>query len=228
MPARRRPEPLCEKEIVEIVIGYVFREQAMKELAGIHGVSNQTIRRRLETFDVTIRPPHEQRHCDRKHGRYSQAEAVKAAWKRGAYDTDAYRNRCPTPYDRRGEKNSFYGKHHSRSTRCRLSAAAQARCRPGTGSYGEDWTDDLRERIIARDGDRCQICGASKAMLQVHHVNHDRRDNSEANLITVCAGCHLAYHGRGELTEEMAAAQSRLVRSLSHEHPMTWGEGATA
>jgi 5-methylcytosine-specific restriction endonuclease McrA len=53
----------------------------------------------------------------------------------------------------------------------------------------------LTRQVLARDGWRCQDCGAARE-LQVHHIHSRGRlgDDVEENLITVCAGCHRARH----------------------------------
>ena len=210
-----------EKEVVELAIAYVFREHAATELAEEHGVSSQTVRRRLREFGVRIRSSAEQRDCDQRRGRYDHSAAVQAAWARGEYNTERYRGTRQTGdwgLDRAGCGNSFYGKHHTAESLQKMSAAAKARVLPGIGSYGDDWTPELRWQIATRDGHRCQVCGASDSMLQIHHVDHDRTNNAETNLLTVCAACHLAYHGRGELQDEMRAACARLVVRLQADH----------
>src|SRR5207302_65485 len=56
--------------------------------------------------------------------------------------------------------------------------------------------EELRERVLRRDGWRCQFCG-SRQNLEVHHQQFRSRcgEDSEANLITLCTECHLAAHG---------------------------------
>lgn len=216
--ARRHLPLSTELELARLVISYVFHEQSANELAQEHGVSGLTVCRRLREFGVRIRSSAEQRRCDERLGRYNHAEAVRCAWDRGAFDTEQYRETRPAGdwgFDRNGAHNAFYGKHHSDETRRRLSTVARSRALPGTGSYSDDWTEQLRRRVIARDDRRCQLCGADDAMLQVHHVDRDRTNNADANLLTVCAGCHLAYHGRGEMAEDMARAHERLLLRLS-------------
>jgi 5-methylcytosine-specific restriction endonuclease McrA len=53
----------------------------------------------------------------------------------------------------------------------------------------------LYRQILQRDGWRCQICGSMRN-LQVHHMKFRSQsgDDSEANLITLCAGCHTRLH----------------------------------
>jgi 5-methylcytosine-specific restriction endonuclease McrA len=57
--------------------------------------------------------------------------------------------------------------------------------------------ESLRQQILRRDGWRCQSCGRM-SNLEVHHKefrSHSGND-SEENLITLCARCHLAVHLR--------------------------------
>jgi 5-methylcytosine-specific restriction endonuclease McrA len=51
--------------------------------------------------------------------------------------------------------------------------------------------------VLQRDGWRCQSCG-SLENLQVHHQEFRSRsgDDSEDNLITLCARCHQSFHRR--------------------------------
>jgi 5-methylcytosine-specific restriction endonuclease McrA len=53
----------------------------------------------------------------------------------------------------------------------------------------------LRQRVLRRDGWRCQSCGAMRN-LEVHHQEFRSRsgDDSEENLITLCTACHGAAH----------------------------------
>jgi 5-methylcytosine-specific restriction endonuclease McrA len=57
-------------------------------------------------------------------------------------------------------------------------------------AYQELWKEVLR-----RDGWRCQLCGRVKD-LQVHHIEARSHlgDDSEENLITLCADCHRRTH----------------------------------
>jgi len=54
---------------------------------------------------------------------------------------------------------------------------------------------ELRTQVLQRDGWRCQKCG-SFINLQVHHIRPRSRlgDDTETNLITLCANCHRICH----------------------------------
>ena len=53
----------------------------------------------------------------------------------------------------------------------------------------------LRLQVLRRDGWRCQSCG-TMSNLEVHHKQFRSHagDDSEVNLITLCAACHHEIH----------------------------------
>jgi len=55
--------------------------------------------------------------------------------------------------------------------------------------------ESLREQVLRRDGWRCQSCG-TMSNLEVHHQQFRSHsgDDSEENLITLCAACHALVH----------------------------------
>ncbi len=54
----------------------------------------------------------------------------------------------------------------------------------------------LREEILARDGNRCTICGVG-GDLHIHHLDCDRTNDAPANLTTLCDRCHSRIHQQG-------------------------------
>jgi 5-methylcytosine-specific restriction endonuclease McrA len=56
--------------------------------------------------------------------------------------------------------------------------------------------EELRHRVLRRDGWRCQFCG-SRQNLEVHHQQFRSRsgEDTEDNLISVCRNCHSIAHG---------------------------------
>jgi hypothetical protein len=61
--------------------------------------------------------------------------------------------------------------------------------------------DNIKAYVKWRDGYKCAVCGAEHVQLQVHHKKQRKDGGTDmpANLITVCADCHKAYHA-GTLT----------------------------
>lgn len=60
--------------------------------------------------------------------------------------------------------------------------------------YGEEFNDSLREKIRKRDNYTCQECGKTQEKLgrklAVHHIDYDKTNNDEDNLISLCHSCH--------------------------------------
>ena len=55
---------------------------------------------------------------------------------------------------------------------------------------------NVREYVLYRDGHKCQYCGKSNTVLNVHHIipRADGGTDRPDNLITLCETCHKAYH----------------------------------
>ncbi len=76
--------------------------------------------------------------------------------------------------------------------------------------------ESLRQQILRRDGWRCQSCG-TMTNLEVHHREFRSRsgDDSEENLITLCAACHARVHrrqGHKRVRLELSPAGPRCAR----------------
>lgn len=55
----------------------------------------------------------------------------------------------------------------------------------------------VRRYVLERDGEQCSECSwnrrhpvTGKVPLEIHHLNGDHLDNSEANLVLLCPNCH--------------------------------------
>ena len=55
--------------------------------------------------------------------------------------------------------------------------------------------ENVKAYVKARDGFRCRSCG-SRDHLEVHHIRQRKDGGSDSpdNLITLCHGCHMAWH----------------------------------
>lgn len=60
--------------------------------------------------------------------------------------------------------------------------------------YGLEFNNDLKEKIRERDNWTCQECGIHQDNLDehlcIHHIDYDKKNNSEDNLISLCRSCH--------------------------------------
>lgn len=77
----------------------------------------------------------------------------------------------------------------------------------GVSPYPAEWNEKLRRKIRHRDGYKCQDCGLylnpqtrdrkyERYALDVHHINGDKRNCSDSNLVTLCHSCHLKRHAK--------------------------------
>jgi 5-methylcytosine-specific restriction endonuclease McrA len=69
------------------------------------------------------------------------------------------------------------------------------RPKPGRVRLDPELYEQLRNQVLRRDGWRCQSCG-TMSNLEVHHKEFRSQsgDDSEHNLITLCAVCHDIVH----------------------------------
>ena len=108
--------------------------------------------------------------------------------------------------DRTGAKNPFYGKTHSEDSIRKMAAHpnrpkfARGQENPNFVRYGIDFKPlyagrSLKDRLLDTVK-ACQGCGYDKilAIIQVHHVNRNRRDNRPDNLRMLCPTCHWVEH----------------------------------
>jgi len=60
--------------------------------------------------------------------------------------------------------------------------------------YPIGFSDSLKECIRARDGYQCQKCGVTQLecihVLCIHHIDYDKENLVDANLITLCRSCN--------------------------------------
>jgi len=106
----------------------------------------------------------------------------------------------------KGKKNPFYGKKHTPETRAQISAKLTGELNPGwnggasTLPYGPEFTRRYKRQIRERDNYTCQRCGKKQEdhwrALEVHHIDHNKKNNHPENMTTVCGSCNvwLSYH----------------------------------
>lgn len=54
--------------------------------------------------------------------------------------------------------------------------------------YSLEFNDELKQKIRERDQYTCIVCGSEGKL--VHHIDYDKNNNRENNLVTVCRSCH--------------------------------------
>ena len=97
---------------------------------------------------------------------------------------------------RKGKLNSLFNKHHKKESREKASIT-----KGGTGipyennKYPEEFFR-IRPKIRKRDNYTCQICHRKFAIkLHIHHIDYNKKNNEEYNLISLCNSCHIKTNG---------------------------------
>ena len=115
---------------------------------------------------------------------------------------------------RNAEKNPFFGKKHTEEykkkaseSRKGLKSCSEEQCQKqrlntprgenchlwkGGKSfepYNKCFNKKLKTQIKIRDNYEC-VCGKQTQKLAIHHINYDKLNSDERNLITLCYNCH--------------------------------------
>jgi hypothetical protein len=56
--------------------------------------------------------------------------------------------------------------------------------------YSTDFNSHLKRKIKNRDNYTCCICGKETQKLAVHHIDYDKLNSNEINLVSLCYNCH--------------------------------------
>lgn len=124
--------------------------------------------------------------------RQSARQKGRVSPNKGNVYTDAQRQRMSLALKASWEKNT--------EKKAAMSIRMSGKNNPGyiDGRSKEDYTEAfdeaLKKRIHKRDGHACQECGKRKEKqrrkLSVHHIDYDKKNNEDDNLITLCQVCH--------------------------------------
>ncbi len=92
------------------------------------------------------------------------------------------------------------GKKHSVEHIAKNSVAKRGNKNPNwidgsSNVYPPEWTEALREFIRERDGRVCQLCAKTEKgngqKLDIHHIDYNKDNCVEYNLISLCIPCHM-------------------------------------
>ena len=129
-----------------------------------------------------------------KEKRKQHSETLKVSWQNEILIKEAsIRNS--------GERNYFYGKHF------KLEQHPNWRGGKSFEIYPLGWNRTFKEQIRYRDGYKCQICGKpeveSYRKLDVHHIDYNKKNIKDKNLITLCQSCHFKTNFRRKYWETL-------------------------
>jgi hypothetical protein len=104
-----------------------------------------------------------------------------------------------------GKDHWGYGKSRPRDVKLKISKSLSGELNinwQGGKSfepYTSEFNSYLKESIRIRDNHTCQLCGKTQEeqlkeinfILSVHHIDYNKKNCSEYNLITLCCSCHI-------------------------------------
>lgn len=66
--------------------------------------------------------------------------------------------------------------------------------------YAIEWTNRLKLSIRERDNFTCQVCGKieEERSHDVHHIDYNKKNCSNLNLVTLCRKCHMRTNFKRE------------------------------
>ena len=94
----------------------------------------------------------------------------------------------------------------------RLSGAMRGANNPAWKGGVADWDyaynwKSICKTIKDRDKWTCQLCGEQRKRwghnLHVHHINEDKTDNRNENLVSLCAPCHRSVHRDKAIADQL-------------------------
>ena len=105
-----------------------------------------------------------------------------------------------------GDKNPFWGKHHTKETIQKFSnnpnrsIFKKGSLNPNFIRFNEDtfigtclswWQKYLKKKV-----GKCEKCGYNKhiELLEVHHLDKNKKNNTRDNLKLFCPNCHEEWH----------------------------------
>lgn len=98
----------------------------------------------------------------------------------------------------------------------RMTGEGNSNWQEGIGKLPYEWRFNtrLKRKIKERDGFKCKLCGKNAKEIKkrrgcglaVHHIDYNKQNNEESNLITLCHHCHgFTHYNREEWKKELSS-----------------------
>lgn len=84
--------------------------------------------------------------------------------------------------------------------------------------YAPTFTWRLRKQIRTRDGFKCFLClkKPPRKRLHVHHIDYDKKNSDEMNLVSLCDSCHMKTNFRRNYWKILLKRKMKAIYSRIH------------
>ena len=184
---------------------YLVNKKTTWQISEILKVGATTIKRYLKNFEIPVRHTRNTKGKNNPFSGKHHTDKIKKKlhdFNKGKKHTEE--TKIKIRESAIGELNQFFGKHHTDEVKKRLSEANKGSNNSNWQGgisfepYSPLWTEELKIKIRQRDNCECQNCGMTQEEhlimvgydLNVHHIDYNKKNCNENNLITTCLWCN--------------------------------------
>lgn len=69
--------------------------------------------------------------------------------------------------------------------------------------YGSGFNNILKEKIKNKFNNECLVCAEKEGRICIHHIDYNKKNNSEENLVPLCIHCHMKLHRKEYIMQDM-------------------------
>ena len=219
-----RQIPISKKQLYELYITYKW---SCNKIAKMLNCNDSSIYYRLKMDNIPIRDLSEMQRGELNHmfGKKTSELTKEKLREKLSGKNNPFYNKHHTEITKeklrnsnycknlKGVNNPFYGKKHTQNTKKKISLA-----NGGNGilyqnnKYSEKFNEIIRNIIRARDNFKCQglHCFMDRDLhyyfynrdIEVHHINYNKDNCKETNLITLCKQCNIKANKNKKFWEE--------------------------
>ena len=85
------------------------------------------------------------------------------------------------------------------------------------GEYPASWTKEFRDAFREARGNKCERCkhphdSEHGYALTIHHLDNDKSNCAQWNLVALCQRCHLHIQGKVEIRQQYAFEHSEWMK----------------
>ena len=102
-----------------------------------------------------------------------------------------------------GKNNAMYGKNGKLSPNWNGGISFEP--------YSPEFNKELKEKIKKRDNYTCRLC-SEKLFLHIHHIDYNKKNSIESNLITLCRKCN----GKANFNRNFWTEKFRIMLEANH------------